>query len=112
MLKPILISAALVIPWSAITAATHAAPIGVAAEEKEGNTHEGKVVSVAEGKLVMTDNDGKNEHSHKITSSTKITLDGKTAKLADLKKDDSIKVTMVESNVTMVAATRKAAAPK
>jgi len=76
-------------------------------------SHDGKVVSVtegknnADGKLVMTDNDGKNEHSHAIASTVKITLNGKTAKLTELKKGDSIKVTQDDSKkVTAVAATR------
>jgi len=70
-------------------------------------SHEGKVVSVAEGKLTMTDNDGKNEHSHMIAATVKITIDGKAGKLADLKKGDAIKVTQDDSGkVTAVAATR------
>lgn len=70
-------------------------------------THDGLVVSVAEGKLVMTDNDGKNEHTHAIGATCKITLNGKEAKLADLKKGDKIKVTAGEDGkVTAVAATR------
>jgi len=72
-------------------------------------THDGLVVSVAEGKLVMTDNAGKNEHSHAIGATAKITLDGKEAKLADLKKGDKITVTQDDNNkVTKVAATRAA----
>ena len=71
-------------------------------------SHEGKVVSVAEGKLVMTDSAGKNEHTHAIVATTKITLDGKDAKLADLKAGDHIKVTQDEAGkVTAVAAMRK-----
>jgi len=76
------------------------------------NTHSGKVVSVtegtggADGKLVMTDDNGKNEHNHAISSSTKITRDGKTVALRDLKKGDTIKVTTAEGGkVTQVAAT-------
>ena len=58
-------------------------------------SHEGKVVSVtegkdqADGKLVMTDNDGKNEHTHAISAAVKFTLNGKASKLADLKKGSS-----------------------
>ena len=69
-------------------------------------THEGSVVSVAEGKLVMVDKDGKNEHTHVIATTTKVTIDGKVAKLADLKKGDKIKVTADEGKVTAVACTR------
>jgi hypothetical protein len=71
-------------------------------------THEGKVVSAGNGKLVMTDNEGKNEHTHAIAATTKITIDGKDAKLADLKAGEHIKVTQDGAGVvTTVAATTK-----
>ena len=77
---------------------------GVALAEKK---HDGLVVSVAEGKLTMTDSGGKNEHSHTIGATAKITLGGKEAKLADLKKGDKITVTQDDAGVvTSVAATR------
>jgi len=76
-------------------------------------SHDGKVVSVtegkdkADGKLVMTDKDGKNEHTHAIASTVKITLNGKAAKLAELKKGDAITVTQDDDKkVTAVAAKR------
>ena len=70
-------------------------------------THDGTVVSAVGGKLTMVDKDGKNEHSHMIAATTKITLDGKAAKLEDLKKGDVVKVTTDDGGkVTAVAATR------
>jgi hypothetical protein len=70
-------------------------------------THDGLIVSVAEGKLVMTDAQGKNEHTHAIGPTAKITLNGKEAKLSDLKKGDKVKVTASEDGkVSAVAATR------
>jgi hypothetical protein len=79
---------------------------GVVLAEK---SHDGLVVSVAEGKLTMTDAGGKNEHSHMIGATAKITLDGKDAKLADLKKGDKITVTQDDAGkVTAVKATRSA----
>jgi hypothetical protein len=75
----------------------------------QDKTHDGTVVSVAEGKLVMADKDGKNEHTHMVAATTKITLDGKAAKLADLKKGDAVKVTTdAAGKVTAIAATRTA----
>jgi Cu/Ag efflux protein CusF len=62
------------------------------ADEKEG-THEGKVVKAEKGKLTMTDKDGKKEHSHDIGADAKITMDGKEAKLEDLKAGTMVKVT-------------------
>jgi uncharacterized membrane protein len=64
---------------------------GFAADDK---THEGKVVKAGEGKLTMTDKDGKNEHTHNIAANTAITIDGKAAKLEDLKAGTMVKVTM------------------
>jgi len=75
--------------------------------------HEGKVVSVtegknnADGKLVMTDKDGKNEHTHMISTSAKITINGKAAKLGEIKKGDSVKVMADDKQkVSSVSVTR------
>lgn len=85
---------------------------GAAQFAKAEKSHSGKVVSVTEGKnggegkLVMTDENGKNEHSHAISASTKITRNDKTVRLDDLKKGDTIKVTTADDGkVTQVAAT-------
>ncbi len=70
-------------------------------------THEGLVVSAATGKLIMVDKDGKNEHTHMVGATAKVTLDGKEAKLADLKKGDAVKVTTDDAGkVLAIAATR------
>jgi hypothetical protein len=70
-------------------------------------THEGTVVSANDTKLVMTDKDGK-EHSHDIAATTPITLNGKEAKLADLKKGDKVKVSMgADNKVTKIEARRE-----
>ena len=61
----------------------------VAADEK---THEGKVVSAGDGKLTMTDKDGSHKMTHAVSSSAKITCDGKECKLSDLKEGYFVKV--------------------
>jgi hypothetical protein len=66
------------------------APV-LAADE---DTHEGLVVSAGAGKLVMTDKDGKNEHTHNVSPAARITCDGKECKLDDLKKGSKVKVTV------------------
>ena len=63
------------------------------AEEEKPGTHEGKVVKVEVGKLTMTDKEGKNQHTHAVPATAKITLDGKEAKLEDLKAGAKVKVT-------------------
>jgi Cu/Ag efflux protein CusF len=62
------------------------------AEDKPG-THEGKVVKVEDGKLTMSDKDGKNEHTHAVPVEAVIIIDGKEAKYSDLKAGNSVKVT-------------------
>ncbi len=75
-------------------------------------THEGKIVDAANGKLTMTDKDGKNKHTHDVPATARITCDGKACKLEDLKSGFAVKVT-VDKNVdgkqvvTQIAATTK-----
>lgn len=80
----------------------------MAADPPEGSkTHQGVVVSAGDGKLTMSMADG-TEHSHMITDSVEITIDGKEAKLSDLRKGDKITVTTdAENKVTAVSCTRR-----
>jgi hypothetical protein len=82
--------------------------VGLSAQaQAEEKTHEGRVVSATGDTLVMTDKDGKNEHRHSQVSAAKVTLDGKTAKLGDLKKGDMVRVvTDTAGKVTSITATR------
>ena len=78
------------------------------AQDKD-NTHEGKVVKAGDGKLTMTDKDGKNEHTHDVALDAKVTCDGKACKLEDLKKGNSIKVTTKDKKaIKLEASTKKA----
>ena len=72
------------------------------------DSHDGIVVSAGKGKLVMTNPQGKNEHSHDVAATVKITRDGKDAKLDELKKGDHITVTMDKGEVTKIEAKTKA----
>lgn len=72
-------------------------------------SHDGIVVSATAGKLVMTDKEGKNEHSHEVTLVAKVTLNGQPAQLVQLMKGDMVSVTMdPEGQVISVAAMRSA----
>ena len=75
-----------------------------AAVNASEKTHTGLIVSTTADKLVMTDEEGKNEHSHKITADTQVTLDGKDAQITDLKAGQKVSVTIKNGNVTAVAA--------
>jgi hypothetical protein len=64
---------------------------------ERANTHEGTVVSVTAGKLVMksTPKDGEEakEHSHTLANNAKVMCDGKECQLEDLKPGQKIRVT-------------------
>jgi uncharacterized protein (TIGR03000 family) len=76
------------------------------AKDADKSTHDGKVVSIAADKLVMTGKD-ESEHSHALTADVKLTCDGKACKCEDIKagmrirvttkKDDKQTVTRIES---------------
>jgi uncharacterized protein YdeI (BOF family) len=55
-------------------------------------THDGKVVSITNSKLVMSTK-GK-EHSHEVTEDAKLTLDGKACETDELKPGMRIRVTL------------------
>jgi hypothetical protein len=110
MVKQILIVVALGVPATGapvIAVETAGVPALHNLAEKESKTYEGKVVSTAEGKLVISGRNGGNEQTFMVPPAAIITLDGKSAKLTDLMKGDSVKVTTgLEDNVTAVAGQR------
>lgn len=63
------------------------------ADDEKPGTHEGKVVKAEAGKLTMTDNDGKKEHTHTVPADAKVTCDGKECKVEELKAGSTVKVT-------------------
>jgi hypothetical protein len=81
----------------------------VSVAQAQEKTHQGKIVSAADGKLVMTDAAGKGEHTHMIPATAKITVDGKAAALADLKKGDAVTVTQDAAGKVVSVAVKHAA---
>ena len=61
-------------------------------QEKPG-THEGKVVKAEDGKLTMTDKDGKKNTPTTSGRTPRSPVDGKEGKLEDLKAGYEVKVT-------------------
>jgi len=57
------------------------------------SSHDGKVVSITGNKLVMTNMEGKEEHTCNLTADAKVTCDGKLCKASDLKPGMRIRVT-------------------
>ncbi len=75
-----------------------AAPV-LAADE----TQEGLVKKAEANKLTMTDKDGKNEATHEVAKTAKITCDAKECKLEDLKVGFKVKVTITKEGDKNVA---------
>ena len=63
-------------------------------------THDGKVVSVTGDKLTTTCNQGK-QHCHTMAKDAKVTCDGKSAKVADLKAGAEVRVTRHKDDKTI-----------
>jgi hypothetical protein len=57
------------------------------------SSHDGTVVSITGNKLVMTNMEGKGEHTCTMTADAKVTCDGKLCKTSDLKPGMRIRVT-------------------
>jgi hypothetical protein len=68
----------------------------LAAEDKVQEAH---VVKVADGKITLHFKGADKPHTHDVAKDATITLDGKKAKLEDLKEDFSAKVTMDDKHV-------------
>jgi|ERR1051326_6682904 hypothetical protein len=76
-----------------------------AVDKDKDNSHEGTIVKAGDGKLTMTMKGEKVPHDHDVAKDAKITLDGKPAKLEDLKEGMAVKVTTDDKNVaTMIEA--------
>lgn len=67
-------------------------------DAREGvSTHTGQVVRAMADRLIMTGADGA-QHTHVITDNVRITVDGRPAKLNDLKPGQEIVVSTMERN--------------
>lgn len=61
--------------------------------------HEGHVVKAGDGKLTVHSKGSDKPHSHEVPKTAVITLDGKPAKLDDLKEGFHVKVTTDDKQV-------------
>jgi len=75
----------------------------IAKDKMFANTHDGKVVSITDSKLVMTDKAGK-EHAHTVSADTQVCCDAAECKLSDLKSGMKIRVTTHKSDKNVAVA--------
>lgn len=86
--------------------ADRSAPLAVQVIVQAELAQRGKIVSVSDLNLEMSDQDGKNKRMYPITKAAKITLNSKGVPLAELKKGDSVTITLAEGVVIKVDAVR------
>ena len=75
------------------------AVVAVALVAADDKVHEAHVVKVADGKITLHFKGADKPHTHHVAKDAKVTLDGKKAKLEDLKEDFPVKVTMDDKHV-------------
>jgi hypothetical protein len=75
-------------------------------------THEGKVISVSEGKITVFDKRDNENDTFNVNAQTKILRNGKPAKLTDIQPGDSAKVTAVADGDKLIAKEVIAASPE
>lgn len=76
-----------------------------AAKEKKGKALRGKITKVEDGKITVKH--GSDEVTVSTDDKTSVTLDGKDAKVADLKEGLFVAVTPAEGTATSITATTK-----
>ena len=96
------------ISFLAVVAAALFALAGLPLLAADGKVHEATVVKAGEGKITLTLKGDDKKHDHEVAKDAKITLDGKEAKLDDLKEGFPASVTMDDKFVvTMIKAKSK-----
>jgi len=101
--------------WRAHYAAAAAAivtAVAVQAAVVADEVHEGKVVAVGENKLTVLDNQDNDNDTFTVTADTKITRNGKAAKLSDIRPGDKAKVTATSRGDMLIAKEIVAIAPE
>lgn len=73
--------------------------------------HVGEFVRGEDGRFLMT-MEGRKEHSHQLSPEAEITIDGKRAKLEDLRRGDVIRVTTEGDAVVAIEARRRSTSPR
>lgn len=82
------------IPFVAVVAVALVALVGPSLRAADDKVHEATVVKAGDGKITLTFKGDEKKHTHDVAKDAKITLDGKDAKLEDLKEGFPVKLTM------------------
>lgn len=78
----------------------------------DDEVHEGKVVSVSDGKITVLDRRDSENDTFVVTAETKISRNGKPAKLSDIQAGDRAKIIATSQGEKLIAKQIIAAAPE
>jgi hypothetical protein len=92
----------------AVAVTALATQLALAADE----VHEGKVLSVGDGKITVFDKRDSDNDTFIVNAQTKISRNGKPAKLSDIMAGDMAKVTATSEGDKLIAKEIIAAAPE
>jgi len=102
--------------WTRFFAATAVATVVLAIATQGAlaadEVHEGKVLAVSDGKLTVFDKRDSESDTFVVTADTKISRNGKPAKLSDIRAGDMTKVTATSQGDRLIAKEIVAAAPE
>jgi hypothetical protein len=82
------------IPFLAVVAVALVALPGLLLQAADDKVHEATVVKAGDGQITLTFKGDTQKHTHDVAKDAKITLDGKDAKLQELKEGFPVKLIM------------------
>ena len=82
------------VSFLAMAAVALVALAGSSLRAADDKVHEATVVKAGDGKITLTLKGDEKKHTHDVAKDAKITLDGKDAKLEELKEGFTVKMTM------------------
>jgi len=88
---------------SGIVAGVVFATLAARTVNAEDEVHEGKVIAVESSTITVLDQRDDDNDKFTVTSETKITYNGKPAKLSDIQAGDRAKVTATQKGDKMIA---------
>lgn len=98
--------------FSVAVAAAVALAITTPMARADDEVHEGKVVSVSDGKITVFDKRDSENDTFVVTAETKISRNGKPAKLSDIQAGDMAKIIATSQGAKLIAKQIIAAAPE
>ena len=102
--------------WTNISAAYRAAFVAAiilsAVALADDEVHEGKVLSVGASSITVNDEKDGDNDTFAVTSDTKITMNGKPAKLNEIQAGDRAKITAMQKGDKLVAKEIAARSPE